>query len=109
MSKRESKSTPHGIVVEKVEMLNQDGDVVIDGEHATLLIGAPPRRKPRHGPLPATNRKESCYVVDDGRQIAADVACASGMAAEVTPDGKTVETALALANDIAAMSPLAVG
>ena len=37
VSKRESRSSPHGVVVERVEMINQDGDVVIDGEHATML------------------------------------------------------------------------
>ncbi|MEC5293110.1 MULTISPECIES: MaoC family dehydratase [unclassified Aurantimonas] len=36
-SKRESKSGPHGIAVERIEMINQDGDVVIDAEHATML------------------------------------------------------------------------
>jgi acyl dehydratase len=36
-SKRESKSGPHGIAVEKIQMINQNGDVVIDAEHATLL------------------------------------------------------------------------
>jgi acyl dehydratase len=37
-SKRESKSGPNGIVIEKVEMINQKGEVVIDAEHATLLF-----------------------------------------------------------------------
>lgn len=36
-SKRESKSGPHGIAVEKIEMLNQKGETVIDAEHATML------------------------------------------------------------------------
>ena len=36
-SKRESKSGPHGIAVEKIEMINQKGEVVIEAEHATML------------------------------------------------------------------------
>ncbi|GGE41304.1 monoamine oxidase [Agaricicola taiwanensis] len=36
-SKRESKSGPHGIAVEKIEMINQKDEVVIEAEHATLL------------------------------------------------------------------------
>lgn len=35
--KRESRSSPHGIVVEKIELLNQDGKVVLDAEHTTML------------------------------------------------------------------------
>ncbi|WP_201285435.1 MaoC family dehydratase [Chelativorans xinjiangense] len=37
-SKRESQSGPHGIVVERIEMLNQQGMVVIDAEHAAMLV-----------------------------------------------------------------------
>lgn len=36
-SKRESQSGPHGIVVEKIELINQGGHVVLDAEHATML------------------------------------------------------------------------
>lgn len=36
-SKRESKSGPHGIAVEKIEMINQKGETVIEAEHATML------------------------------------------------------------------------
>ena len=38
IDKRESRSGPHGIVIERTEMINQDGAVVIDAEHATLLF-----------------------------------------------------------------------
>jgi len=38
IDKRESRSGPHGIVIERTEMINQDGDVVIEAEHATLLF-----------------------------------------------------------------------
>jgi acyl dehydratase len=36
-AKRESKSSPHGIVVEKTELINPDGAVAVEAEHATLL------------------------------------------------------------------------
>jgi acyl dehydratase len=37
-SKRESRSGPHGIAVEKVELINQHGDVVTEAEHTTMLF-----------------------------------------------------------------------
>lgn len=40
-SKRESKSGPHGVVVERIEMINQKGDRVIEAEHATMLYKRP--------------------------------------------------------------------
>lgn len=36
-SKRESRSGPHGIAVEKIEMINQKGEVVVEAEHTTML------------------------------------------------------------------------
>ena len=36
-AKRESKSGPHGIAVEQTELINQDGDIVVEAEHATML------------------------------------------------------------------------
>ncbi|MFG1265051.1 MULTISPECIES: MaoC family dehydratase [Xanthobacter] len=41
LSKRESKSGPHGIAIELLELINQDGVVVTEGEHATLVIKRP--------------------------------------------------------------------
>ncbi len=38
LSKRESKSGPNGIAIEFIELVNQDGAVVTEGEHATLVI-----------------------------------------------------------------------
>ena len=38
LSKRESRSSPHGIAVERTELINQHGEVVIEAEHATLLF-----------------------------------------------------------------------
>ncbi len=37
-SKRESRSGPHGIAVEKIWLINQRGEVVTEAEHATLLL-----------------------------------------------------------------------
>lgn len=38
ISKRPSKKEGRGVVTESVELLNQDGEVVISATHATLLI-----------------------------------------------------------------------
>lgn len=50
-SKRESRSGPHGIAVEKLQLLNQRDEVVIEAEHATLLYRRPagdPRSAGKH-------------------------------------------------------------
>ena len=54
IDKRESRSGPHGIVIERTEMINQDGAVVIDAEHATLLF-----RKAAAGQAAAQPRAET--------------------------------------------------
>lgn len=40
--KRESRSGPHGIITEKTELINQNGEVVIEAEHASLLYRRTP-------------------------------------------------------------------
>jgi len=41
VSKRESRNGPHGIIIERTTLVNQDGDTVIDAEHASLLHRKP--------------------------------------------------------------------
>jgi len=41
ISKRESRNGPHGIIVERTDMINQRGETVIEAEHASLLFRKP--------------------------------------------------------------------
>ena len=38
LKKRKSRKPGRGIVTEKVQLLNQENDIVIEGSHTTLLI-----------------------------------------------------------------------
>jgi acyl dehydratase len=43
VSKRETSNGLHGVVVETAELIDQNGEVVLDGEHAALLHRRAPR------------------------------------------------------------------
>ncbi|WP_298013787.1 MaoC/PaaZ C-terminal domain-containing protein [uncultured Castellaniella sp.] len=58
LDKRESRSGPHGIVIEQTELVKDDGTVAIEAQHATLLYRRD-KLAPGAEPVPARGRGAS--------------------------------------------------
>ena len=88
-------------------------DIAIAGESANfgvpeVKLGAIPGAGGTQRLIHAIGKSKAMALLLTGDFIDARKACDAGMVAEVTADGQALPTALAMANRIAANSPLAV-